>query len=377
MKKLIWLAVLVVVVVVILGSLSPDADTTSEKSDIATVKPLKIGAILPLTGPIASAGEYAKQGIELAMKDLAKDGRTPRVEVFFEDSQYDSKASLAAYNKLKTTQNPQAYIAFGSPAVMPLAPLVNTDRVPLMGLLTATNYSTPGDYTFRNIATGEDSAKVAADMIIDKLSKKRIAIMYLNNEYGVSVVKYFKQFVGDRATLVAEETATAGATDYRVQLTKIKNAGPDVVFLAMIYKDAGLFVKQAQDIGLKTLFVGDQPIDAPEFFATAGAAAEGTLVISPTAVTAGEFDQSYRQLYGMAPSYLSIRMYDAVRVFDRVAALCVDQAYAGECLKDKLFALEDFPGVAFPISFDAEGDISDKLTVKIAKEGKFVEYKLK
>lgn len=366
-KKIIWGVVAAVIIILVILLVKNKPETNKQV--------MRIGAILPLTGPVASAGESAKHGIEKAVSDLAKEGKI--IEVVYEDGQYDSKASIAAYNKLKTSNGVNAVIVFGTPSTMPLIPLVNADHMPLMALTLAPAYSTPNDYTFRMIASGVDTAKIGSDVLIDKLGKKKIAVMYLTNDYGIGVLKSFKEFVGNRAVIVAEESAATGVTDYRTQLTKIKAANPDSIYLAMAYKEAGLFVKQAKEFGIKVPFVGDQPVDSPDFISTAGIAAEGVIVISPTTASADSFTQEFTQSYGLAPSYLSVKMYDSVKVFQSISSKCTTENYSGDCLQKALYAVKDFPGLSFAINYDSNGDINDQLVTRVVRDGKFVQEEIR
>jgi branched-chain amino acid transport system substrate-binding protein len=374
MKKISYAVIAIIVIVIIVVFARGDKKGTGADASVSQAKPIKIGAILPLTGPVASAGEAAKHGIEKAVSDLIKEGK--KIEVVYEDGQYDSKASIAAYNKLKTNDGVNAIIVFGTPSTMPLVPLVNADHMPLMALTLAPVYSTPSDYTFRMIASGVATAKYGSDILIDKLGKKKIAVMYLTNDYGIGVLKSFKEFVGTRAKIVAEEGAATGVVDYRTQLTKIKASNPDGIYLAMAYKEAGLFVKQARELGITVPFVGDQPVDSPDFITTAGTASEGTIIISPTTASADSFTNEYTQTFGIAPSYLSVKMYDSVKVLGAVGEKCVDKNYSGECLKDNLYALKDFPGLSFAINYDANGDINDQLVTRVVKNGKLVQQEI-
>lgn len=368
MKKGIILAVIVVIIVAIGISVNKDKGTPTTS--------FKIGAILPLTGPVASAGESAKQGIEKAVSDLNRDGKT-NIEVVYEDGQYDSKASIAAYNKLKNTDKVNAVVVFGTPSAMPLIPLVNADHMPLMSLTLAPAYTTPDDFAFRMIASAVDTAKFGSDILIDKLGKKRIAVMYLTNDYGIGALKSFKDFVGKRATIAAEEGAATGVTDYRTQISKIKSSNPDGIYLAMAYKEAGLFVKQAKELGLKVPFVGDQPTDSPDFITNAGVAAEGTIVISPTTKSANSFTDEFTKTYNIAPSYLSVKMYDSIKVLQSVSDQCKDSKYSGDCIKKALDDIKDFPGLSFLINYDSNGDINDQLVTRVVRNGKFVQEEVK
>lgn len=362
--------IIAIVVLVVVGFLLSEGSKmgVANKSDH-----FKIGAILPLTGPVASAGQSAKNGIEKAVADLAQNEKV-NVEVVYEDSQYDAKASIAAYNKLKETDGVNAIVAFGTPSAMALSSQVNKDQIPLMALTLAMAYTSPDDYTFRMIASAEDTAKFAADFFTDKLNKKRIAVMYLNNDYGIGALKSFKRLIGSRATVVAEEGAATGVVDYRAQIAKIKSANPDGIYLAMAYKEAGIFIKQAKELNINVPFVGDQPVDSPDFIATGGAATEGTVVISPTTASNDKFQQEFKDKYGALPSYLAVKMYDSIKVLSHVASKCESKGYSGACLKDELYAIKNFPGLSFPINYDKNGDIGDQLIMRVVKDGKFVPF---
>lgn len=367
-KTIIW--IIVVVVIAVIGWFSIKND--NESAPLAG-KTLKIGAILPLSGPIASAGGFAKNGIDRALADIVED-KNLNVEVIIEDGQYDAKTSVSAYNKLKTVDDVDVLIVFGTPSVMSIAPLVNADRIPLLGLLAAPNYSSPDDFTYRMFGHSDTEAKFASDILVDKLGKKKIAVMYLNNDYGTGALASFKKYVANRAVVVAEEGSAPGTTDYRAQLTKIKNAAPDAIFLATLYKEGGLIVKQAKEMGIAGPFLCGQPCDVPELIATAGAAAEGLIVVTPTSNGDQQFIKEYEQIYGARPSYIAMRTYDATNILNSIAPSCASSDFSGDCLKKQIDDLNDFPGLSYPINFDNNGDINDQFVIKIVRNGKYEAY---
>ncbi len=366
MKKLLWI---IIVLVVVWGIWFRG----EKPAPVVNGTPIKIGAILPLTGPIASAGEFAKEGIELAVEDLKAEGKA--VEVSFEDYGYDSKNAVSVFNKLKTTSDPDALIVFGTNGAMPLSPLVNADQLPMLGLLAAVNYSTLDDYTYRMFGSADFEAKFASDVLVDQLGKKKIAVMYLNNDYGQSALTAFKKHIGDRATVVAEEGSAPGTADYRSQLTKIKATNPDGIFLATLYREAGTILKQAKEMGINVPFMCGQPCDAPELFTTAGPAAEGLLVTAPTNKANVDFIETYTKKYQQDfLSYITVRHYDAIKVLSFVSEACESDDYSGPCLKKQLDDVTNFPGLSYQINFDQNGDINDQFTIQIAKGGKYVPY---
>ncbi|MEK7650304.1 MAG: ABC transporter substrate-binding protein [Patescibacteria group bacterium] len=369
-KIVLWIVVIALVIWGISCLVKKDSVTPVTPT---TEKVIKIGAILPLTGPIASAGEFAKQGVELAVKDLLAEGK--KVEVIFEDNAYDSKVALSAYNKLRTLNKVDVVVVFGSPAAMPLIPIVNQDQVPMLALTAAPAYSTPDDYAFRIVGTADKEAELTADVLIDKLGKKKIAVLYLNSDYGTGALAAFKKYAANRATIVAEESSAPGQSDYRAQLAKVKAANPDGIFLATLYREAGTILKQAKELGIKVPMMCGQPCDVPELFSTAGSAAEGLLVTAPTNKTSAKFAEEYQKSYGQDfLSYLTLRHYDAIKILSFVGEACQNSAYSGECIKKQLDDLSDFPGLSYQINFDNNGDINDQTSVKVARDGKYVPY---
>jgi branched-chain amino acid transport system substrate-binding protein len=374
-KKIIWGIILVIVVVILIGlGFNKDKTQVSDNTQTGSEAKLRIGAILPLTGPIAEAGQFAKQGIEEALLDLGK-ANNLHVEVVFEDGRYDPKTSLDAYTKLKSIDKVDALIVFGSPTAMSLSPGVNADKIPMLALTAASAYSTPNDFTFRSVGHADSEAKFASEVLVDKLGKKKIAVMYLNNDYGIGGLASFKKYIQGKAEVVAAEGSESGTSDFRSQLAKVKSAAPDAVFIISTYKEAGLMLKQAKEIGVTGPFVCGQPCDFKEVINTAGIdAAEDLIVVTTTDQARSEFMDQYEKKYGNNPSYITIRHYDSLVVLNDVATRCFSEDSDGECLRKELDNVTNFPGLSFPISYDVNGDVTDTFILKTIKNGMFEPY---
>lgn len=110
-------------------------------------------------------------------------------------------------------------------------------------------------------------------------------------------------------------------TDFKSVLLKIKNKKPDAVYVIGYYKDSGLVLKQAKEIGLKTQFFGATAVESPKLIEIAGDAAEGLIypIISdfdpdnPTQV-ANDFIEKFKKKFGVAPDWASSHSHDAVVV---------------------------------------------------------------
>ena len=365
-SKIKWIVGVVIVVIIII--------LIARSKGTQNNQVLKIGAILPITGPVASSGEFSKNGVDMAVEDLAKEGT--KIDIVYADYQYDSKLALSAYNKLRDVDRVNGLLTFGSPSAIPLSPLVNAAHIPLLSLVAGTDYSSPDDYTYRMMGSAKMDAQAAFDVLVNKFGKKKIAVIYLTNDYGVGALNELKRLVNSGASVVFEEGVPTTAADFRSQLAKAKLANPDALFLPMIYKAAGVLVKQAREMGINVPVLCGQPCENPDYVTAAGASAEGTFVMAPTSIDTSGFGARYLARFGKAPSYITLRSYDSVKIYAYIGAKCQTSNYSGECMKSELGKIHDFPGLSYPINFDKNGDIQDRYSVKIIKDGKFTPYNL-
>ena len=122
---------------------------------------------------------------------------------------------------------------------------------------TSGKYSSPDDLSFRTIPTIDVQTKLLADFIQIRNFKK-VGMLYLNNDFGVSAKDRLKENISPQ-TVTKEELFTLEQTDFRTQLTKLKQASPDAVFLTGTAGHYSNIIKQAAEIGLKTQFLSIHP----------------------------------------------------------------------------------------------------------------------
>lgn len=362
---------------------------SSCKQKIAEEKSIKIGVILPLTGSGSDQGKWQMNGLELAKEEINSNGgiNGKLIELIYEDSKGGNpKEAVSAYQKLRTEYNIPIVITWGSGVGIGLTELVNNDQVIQMGIATASpDYSTSNDFTFRVFPSSTAEGTFGANLIKNKLKFSKVAVIYVENDYGVgsknSFIKRFKEIGGE---IIAEEALEPNSADARTQVLKIKEENPEAVFLAVYPQEGGVILKQSSELDYKTQFIASTAIlGGKELFDIAGSSADGLLV------TTGQFDsdskdpliksfaESYSKKYGTKPEVYSARAYDGLKVIGKVLSLCVQfkKEIDTNCLKDSLFSLKEYNGITGKISFDSNGDIIADFQILIAKDGKFVKYK--
>lgn len=373
MKKQIWIPILIVVIIAA-GLLL----YTSQKSKQAEEKEvIKIGVILPLTGKAAQYGKESQQGIELAKEELNlnRELKQFKIEVFYEDSKFDTKEGVSAYQKLRNFNNIPIVITGASQVSLAISPLANQEKILQMAIFSSTpKYTSPRDFTFRVATRSEVEDGELAKFVVPKY--KNIALLYINNEWGMghleAILPIIKKLKGN---VLIEEKFLLEDTDFRTQLTKIKAKNPEAVFLLAEAKNAGLILKQAKEMGLKVVWFGIRSLQSEELFTIAGDAADGLIYTYPfdpesENPVVKNFVEKYRAKYNEAPTSYSAEGHDALKVI--ISAVIQCQKVDIECIKEKLLNTKDYQGALGKITFDENGDVYYPYSMKTIKNGQFV-----
>jgi branched-chain amino acid transport system substrate-binding protein len=267
-----------------------------------------------------------------------------------------------------------------------MSSITNKDQVIQMGVATSSPaYRSPDDYTFRNFPSADVDAAFLVKSILEKFNEKEIAIINVQNEYGVSSKKAVKDlFISKGGKVIFEDEIEPNGIDYRSIILKLKAANPKIVYFAVYPLEGAVFLKQAKSLGLSTTFIaGPAIIGSSKFMELSGNAAEGLIVVSTEPVflknkstEIEEFNNSYLSKYGKRPSLEQIyaaRAYDAFFLIANGIENCLNSS--SECLKNYLYKVRTYPGVSGEISFDKNGDVLSKFELEVVKEGQFVEFK--
>lgn len=340
---------------------------------------INMGAILPLTGEGAKYGQSAKNSIEMVFSKLNDDGgiKGKKINVIFEDSKGDASTGVSAAQKLiSVSQVPAIIGGLFSSVTLAIAPIVERNHVVLLSpTSSAPSITNAGDYVFRNCASDVFEGKIMADMCIRKFHFNNIAILYINNDYGVGISEVFKKelsSLGGKVTI--EESFPQQATDFRTIISKLRGKKYDAIYL-IGYKELGPLLKQMYELGIKTQFLSTVMFEDPEILKIAGKAANGVIysarAYDPNSdiPVVQEFVNSYKKKYGTEPDIFAAYSYDAARII----ILAMQQGgFNSEGIKESLYKIKDFPGVTGTTSFDKNGDVVQAAYLKEVKNNKFI-----
>lgn len=332
----------------------------------------EFGVIAPLTGPGAMYGQHIREGVDLAVEQLASQG--VKLKPIYEDSQCDAAKAASAARKLTDMDEVSYTIVSCSPGVLAAAPILEQAKVVgFSTIATAADVSNAGDYIFRDVPSDEVQGTVGAKILKDSRYKK-VAIFWVDHAYGKglegTVTKEVRKYGGE---VVASEMYEPGSTDFKTILIKFKGANPDVIYMAAFPNEGAIFMKQMLELGIDVPIVASEGIKDPSFIETGGNAVEDldlTITVpSGEGVKFPQFKSAFMRKYGKEPGLFASESYDAIYM---LAKALEKSDGTGPGIKDALNNLGVFVGAAGTVEFDEYGDISKPYDTFTVKDNQFV-----
>ncbi len=353
---------------------------------------IKVGLIVELTGDMPGVGASSKNAAQLAVNEqnsaggISIGGKPYQIELVVEDNASKAEQSVAAVNKLITQDNVLAIVGpNASLGAIPAAEIAEYNKTLLITPWSTNPKTTldtttgkPKDYVFRACYTDPFEGRVLARFVLEKLKAKKVAVLYdVASEAPKSQADLFRlTFEELGGKTVAFETYTTGDRDFSAQLTKIKSANPDVIFLPAYYNDVGLIAQQAHRAGIKQPLVGSDAWSSPELIKLSNGTVEGDYFANHYASdiatpTAKKFIDAYTKQYGNIPDDVAALTYDSMGLL--FEAIKKSPSLDRKVVRDSLATLANYPGVTGNIQFTAgSGDPVKSAVIMQIKGDKFV-----
>ncbi len=340
---------------------------------------IKIGAAGPMTGDQAKMGQDIVHGVTLAVEEWNARGGvlTKRIVIVTGDDRRDPREAVSVANKMVNERVAGVIGHFNSSCSIPASKIyfeykvIQITPASTNPQLTEQNYQT----VFRVCGRDDQQGIIGAKFVLEKIKKRRIAILHDKTTYGQGLADEFKRNVEKEKTAIvcAYEGIIQGDNDFTAVLTKIKQKKPEVLYYGGIYPEAGLLVKQMKQLGLDAIFVSGDGVIDPEFIKIGGEATEGTyLSFSPSIEdkpSAKHFIEIYTSKYG-EPGPYSIYAYDAANIILKA----IDLARTTDCekLAETIHQMK-YEGAMGEIQFDEKGDVLVAPYIFwTVKDGKFI-----
>jgi branched-chain amino acid transport system substrate-binding protein len=348
-------------------------------------KGLKIGVSAPLSGDIAGLGRSTKNAVLLAQEEInAKGGvriggAMKKVTFIIDDDENKPESTATVFQKLINQDKVVAIIGSQSSKCSNAgAPIAESAGIPqLTPWSTNPNVTKGKKYVFRACFVDTYLGSVLARFAKNKLKAGTSAVLYdvaSDANKGIAEV-YRDEFAKVGGKIVGFETYNTNDKDFSAQLSKIKAANPDVLFLPNYFNEVPLQVQQARKLGLTCRIIGNDAWDNPELITLGGKDMEGTYFAnhySPDVdrPASREFIAKYKKKFNSQVDAAAALTYDSVYLL--VNAIERAGKADPKAIRDALAATKDFNGVTGAIRYNGSGDpVKGALIIRI-ENGKFV-----
>lgn len=324
MKVKLRLSLLIVLSLIIMVSLSGITSAQQE--------PYKIGFFSPLTGFAAADGESALHGAQIAVDLINKTGGIngrPLKLVNYDDA---AKADQAASIARKLIERDRVVIGISGSYSTPTraaAGIFQQSGVPLISAYAVhPSIIATGDLISRVGMGAPVQGTAGAVLAVKELGARRIAILTMDNDFGVALSKYFKEKAVELgAKIVFEKKYPLGESEFRDLLTTVRDKNPDLIYATGYYSEAANLVPQARELGIRAPIIGQEGYDSPKFIELAGRHANGTIITTDLnrdseRKIVQKFLKEYKKVAGIPADMVGASAFDAVQV----AAYAIEKA---------------------------------------------------
>lgn len=342
-------------------------------------KEYKIGAILPLTGGSAIWGKNIQKGVDLAVEEINSGGgiNNRPIKILYEDTQGEASRGVSALQKLITIDDIKIFIDDANSSVsLALAPISNQNKI----IQLITGASSPkikdaGDFVFRIWNSDALQASVLAGYAYQELKLMKIAIIYINNDYGIGLKDEFSNsFTKLGGQIVLTEGYEGTGRDFRSLVTKVNDLQTDALFFVSYPDEGPSLIRQLTELKYKGVVLGNGDIlEDQSILSSAGNSVNGVYYATnaqpdSTSEEVKTFRKLFFNKYNEMPGITAPEGYDAVNIIK--AVLEKTNELKSEDLKKVFYNVQNFSGASGLISFDEYGEVHKPMVIKKIENGK-------
>lgn len=376
MKRTLFALLLITTLLIGLACERRGGGTSADSSG-----PILVGYYGDLSGRTSSFGQSTKNGVEMAADEINKAGgiNGRMIQIITEDDQGEPNKAATVVTKLINQDRVHALLGeVASSNSLAAAPKAQEAKVPMISPSSTNPAVTQvGDYIFRVCFIDPFQGEVMAKFSATNLKAKRAAILYdFNSDYSRGLYQFFKRsFTSLGGEIVSEQSYTQGDRDFSGQLTAIRAANPEVIYVPGYYGEVGVISNQTKQLGIKAPLLGGDGWDAPQLWQLGGASLNGNYISNHYSVddpspAIQKFVADYKERFKMLPDALAALGYDSMKVL----ADAIKRAGTTDNtkLRDAIAQTKNFPGVTGQITIDQDRNAVKPAVVLKLQDSKFV-----
>jgi branched-chain amino acid transport system substrate-binding protein len=289
--------------------------------------------------------------------------KNPNIEIIVEDSKFEPKTGLSAYQKL-TQIDKVDYLIIGDSLTFPvLMPLIDKTGLITINLFESTEYKDDSIFQLMpfSYALFTDLAKEAGARY------QKIALIYANADLFIKNANYFKQ--GINTSKITYEAKLTSGSDYKTEVTKLLAENPDATTVILSQEDGVRFLnalkEQKQNKKINIICDGNMELSINQYIDAVGKdLLEGCISTMLPSSNSPEFVTEFKKRFNSEPQFGSDYAYDAAKIIEKIKDLSYE---------DQLAYLKNisYDGASGKIILDENGTRLGSSELHILKDGKF------
>ncbi|WP_313345726.1 ABC transporter substrate-binding protein [Sedimentibacter sp.] len=323
-KRVLWIVSVLLIFAMMLTACGNSGTSAAAGNTI------KIGWIGSLTGDQAVWGTCESNTIKMLIEEVnAKGGILGKqVEGIYYDTKGDAAEAVNAVKRLITQDGVVAIIGpNASGQAISISAVLEQYKVPDIATVATNPKVTVGDdgkvkpYNFRVCFIDPYQGAVAAGFAYDRLGLKNAAVLYdVASDYSQGFTEFFeKTFTEKGGKIVTKEGFKEGDVDFRPQLSKIKDAKPDLILMPYYYKEVALSANQARDLGINATLIGGDGWPSEQLMEMAAKSIEGSYVVNHLDFNDPEvkpLQEAYKAKYNLPMELNGYMAHDAFKLLE-------------------------------------------------------------
>lgn len=358
---------------------TPDSSTAD--SSASTEDTIKIAVAGPMTGDNAEYGiGFTNAANLMAAKWNDEKGGVlgKKIEIVQYDDKNSSEEAATIAQKIVGEKDIAGVIGhFASGVCLTAAPIYQQNQIiEISPSASHPDYAGVGDYIFRNNTVISAEAAASINIATEKLGHKKIGVISIMTDWGTNTAGIINDLVADMGgdiEIVAHEEVVEGSDDYSPAITKLNQAGAEVVICAGMYNLVAPVAKQYKQVNPDIDVIGFSNAYSNQLIELGGDAVEG--VCFPVIFFSESDDEAvksyveeYTTKYGAAPSALTSQAYDSVGML--LTAIEEAGTTDSATVRDTLNSIT-YPGVTGETKFDENGEVQKQFLNVTIEDGKF------
>ena len=330
--------------------------------------PVKIAAIVELSGTGATSGTNFKDGMTLAFKEINAAGGIlgRKVDLVVNDTQTNPGVAKALAQK---AIDDGAYVVMGpvfSGSILVSMEETKRAEIPnFTGGEAATITQRGNPYIFRTSFTQSLAMPKLASYIKNKLDAKTVDIVWINNDFGKGGKdEMVKALTAQGIKVGADISTDPGQIDYSSAVLKVKQSPAEAVFVYLNEEECARALRELRKQGITKPILGETTLTSQKVIELAGDAANGA--VGHVGLTADApqpgikaYDEKFQKEFKYKSDHNGLKGYIAAYTVKAVTEKVgkFDQKAFAAAMKNLSLSAKDYPGILLDIRYDDKGDL--------------------